>query len=143
MMNQANTMRRLTASVALVALLGACAGPIANSAFEEVASATEQRIGKKPVWIKSAEDEAKVRKTIDELLGKPLSADDAVQVALLNNRRLQSNFSELGIGAADLTSSWRPENPGREVRLRPGHRDRTFHWHRRTQPPGVADDGQY
>lgn len=121
MMSQAITMRRLTASVALVALLGACAGPVANRAFEEVASTTEQRIGKKPVWIKSEEDEAQVRKTIDDLLAKPLSADDAVQVALLNNRRLQGNFSELGIGAADLTSSWRPENPGFSfARLRRG-----------------------
>jgi hypothetical protein len=121
MMTQAITMRRLTASVALVALLGACAGPVANRAFKEVASTTEQRIGQKPVWIKSEEDEVKVRKTIDELLAKPLSADDAVQVALLNNRRLQGNFSELGIGAADLTSSWRPENPGFSfARLRRG-----------------------
>src|SRR5690606_23923867 len=50
--------------------------------------------------------------TLDDLLSKPLTPDAAVKVALLNNRRLQAAFSELGIGAADLTSSWRPENPG-------------------------------
>jgi hypothetical protein len=106
------TLRRLTASIALAAILGACAGPVANGAFDEVATATEQRIGKRPLWIKSEQEEQTVRDTLDKLLAKPLTADDAVQVALLNNRRLQADFAELGIGAADLTSSWRPANPG-------------------------------
>lgn len=104
--------KQLAASLALVALLGACAGPVANRAFDEVATNTEQRIGQRPVWIKNDEDELAVRETLDRLLAKPLSADDAVQVALLANRRLQSSFGELGIGAADLTASWRPPNPG-------------------------------
>lgn len=104
--------RRLAASVALVAILGACAGPVATRAFNEVGTITEQRIGQRAIWIKSEEDEKAVRQTLDGLLSKPLTADQAVQVALLNNRRLQAGFSELGIGAADLTSSWRPENPG-------------------------------
>lgn len=111
-MTKTKSMRHLVMSVSLVATLGACAGPVANRAFDEVASTTEQRIGQKPVWIKSDEDAEKVRKTIDGLLAKPLGADDAVQLALLNNRRLQGGFAELGIGAADLTSSWRPANPG-------------------------------
>jgi len=104
--------RRLAFSIVLVSILGACAGPVANRAFEEVASTSEQRIGQRPAWIKSPEDEQAVRETLNRLLSKPLSPDEAVQVALLNNRRLQAGFSELGIGAADLTSSWRPENPG-------------------------------
>ena len=111
-MNQHTPLRRLAASVALIAILGACAGPVANGAFEEVANATEQRIGQRPLWIKSEQEEQTVRDTLDKLLARPLTADDAVQVALLNNRRLQAGFAELGIGAADLTSSWRPANPG-------------------------------
>lgn len=106
------SLRRFTAAVALMAILGACAGPVATGAFEEVATTTEQRIGKRPLWIKSEQEEQTVRDTLDKLLAKPLTADDAVQVALLNNRRLQADFAELGIGAADLTSSWRPANPG-------------------------------
>ncbi|MFN4277788.1 MAG: TolC family protein [Ferrovibrio sp.] len=105
-------MPRIPSALALLLLLGACAGPVANSAFEDIATATEQRIGQRPAWIKSEEDEKAVRETLDRLLAKPLGADDAVQVALLNNRRLQGSFGDLGIGAADLTSSWRPPNPG-------------------------------
>lgn len=96
----------------LAGLLSACAGPVADRAFDDIATRTAETIDVKPAWIKSDQDEALVRETLATLLGKPLSADDAVQVALLNNRRLQSNFAELGLGAADLTSAWRPANPG-------------------------------
>ena len=54
------TLRRLTASIALAAILGACAGPVANGAFDEVATATEQRIGKRPLWIKSEQGKGTV-----------------------------------------------------------------------------------
>jgi hypothetical protein len=111
-MNAKITLRRLTASVAITAVLAACAGPVATAAFDEVATTAEQRIGQRPLWINSEQEEQTVRDTLDRLLAKPLTADDAVQVALLNNRRLQAGFAELGIGAADLTSSWRPANPG-------------------------------
>jgi len=111
-MKQFTAPQRLTALALVSLVLAGCAGPIANDAFQSVATTTEQRIGQRPLWIKSDEDEKQVRATLDDLLAKPLTADDAVRVALLNNRRLQGSFSELGIGAADLSSAWRPPNPG-------------------------------
>lgn len=110
-------MQRMTAGPALLVLpililLGACAGPVADRAFQDIATQTEQQIGQRPVWIRDEKDEQAVRQTLDRLLAKPVSADDAVQIALLNNRRLQGRLAELGIGAADLTASWRPANPG-------------------------------
>lgn len=105
----------------LAVILSACAGPVADRAFDDIANRATQSIGARPSWIKTDQDEALVRQTLDTLLSKPLSADDAVQVALLNNRRLQGSFAELGIGAADLTSAWRPANPGLSFgRLRRG-----------------------
>ena len=47
-----------------------------------------------------------------ELLAKPLSAEDAVQVALLNNKGLQASFFELGIADADRVQAGRLPNPG-------------------------------
>ncbi len=102
---------QLTAA-ALALLLAGCAGPVADRAFEEVSATAQARIGQAPVWIRSEEDEARVRHELDKILSAPLGPDEAVRVALLNNRRLQSSFAELGIGAADLTASWRPPNPG-------------------------------
>ena len=46
------------------------------------------------------------------LLGKPLTVDDAVQIALLNNRGLQAGFQELGITEAEVVQAGRLPNPG-------------------------------
>lgn len=105
-------LRKLCGLLAAASLLAACAGPVAQRAFENVSDLTAPHTGSKPAWIRSDADEQAVRDTLDRLLAKPLSAEDAVQVALLNNRRLQAGFAELGIGAAELTASWRPANPG-------------------------------
>jgi outer membrane protein TolC len=48
---------------------------------------------------------------ITTLLAKPLSADDAVRLALLNNRSLQATYAELGIAEADLVQAGRIANP--------------------------------
>jgi outer membrane protein TolC len=49
---------------------------------------------------------------VADLLAKPLSADAAVQVALLNNRDLQASLAELGVAEADLVQAGRLRNPG-------------------------------
>jgi len=102
---------RLACAGGLALLLGACAGPVAERAFEEVATGTERYAGQRPAWLRDAADEAALRARLDALLAEPLDADGAVAVALLNNRGLQAAFAEIGIGAADLVRSWRPENP--------------------------------
>ena len=49
--------------------------------------------------------------TLDTMLAKPLGADDAVAVALLNNRGLQARYAALGIVEADLVQAGRLPNP--------------------------------
>ncbi|MGX5733252.1 TolC family protein [Bosea thiooxidans] len=53
--------------------------------------------------------DAKTR--VDQLLRKPLTADAAVQVALLNNRGLQAAFNELGVAEAQMMAASLPPNP--------------------------------
>jgi len=48
---------------------------------------------------------------VHRLLQKQLSADTAVQIALLNNRDLQSSYASLGIAQADLVEAGLLENP--------------------------------
>jgi outer membrane protein TolC len=49
---------------------------------------------------------------VASLLAKgPLSADDAVQVAILSNRGLQAAFAELGMAGSDLVQAGRLPNP--------------------------------
>src|SRR5262249_41354939 len=49
---------------------------------------------------------------VTALLGQPLSADSAVQVALLSNRDLQAAYNDLGISEAAYVQASLPKNPG-------------------------------
>ena len=58
----------------------------------------------------TAED-AKAEARCRHLLVKPLGANEAVQVALLNNPDLQATFEEIGISQADLVQAGLLKNP--------------------------------
>ena len=61
---------------------------------------------------RSDADQDSITARVSELLSKPLTVDDAVQLALLNNRGLQASFQELGIGEAEVVQAGRLPNPG-------------------------------
>lgn len=94
-----------------VLFLGGCASFSADGGFSSVQSLTKERIGKDVTQVKSDADAATVDKTIRPLLAKPLTADDAVTIALLNNRGLQADYAELGIAEANLVQAGRLSNP--------------------------------
>ncbi len=93
-----------------IALAG-CTTFSRDGGFDAVASTAQQRLGKDVRWARSAEERAKNAHQVAELLQRPLSVDDAVQIALLNNGALQASFEELGISEADLVQSGRLPNP--------------------------------
>jgi outer membrane protein TolC len=100
------------ATVALIsATLAGCASFSADGGFARVESTSQERLGKEVKWARTDEDRAILKGRIDELLAKPLSADDAVQLALFNNRGLQAGFYVLGISEADLVQAGRLPNP--------------------------------
>jgi outer membrane protein TolC len=100
------------AAVALAALaLGGCAGFSKDGGFDSVAAETRARLHKDVRWPRTEEEQAKSAAQVAELLAHALSAEDAVQIALLNNRSLQASFEELGISEADLVRSGRLPNP--------------------------------
>jgi outer membrane protein TolC len=98
------------ASLAAMALAG-CATFSSDGGFDAVARTTRARLNKDVRWQRSAEQRAQADRQTAELLQRPLSVDDAVQIALLNNAWLQASFEELGISEADLVQSGRPPNP--------------------------------
>lgn len=102
---------RPIALAATVLFLGGCASFSQDGGFSSVQSLTKERSGQDVQWIKSDDDAASVAKTIDPLLAKPLSVDDAVKIALLNNKGLQASYSELGIAEANLVQAGRLRNP--------------------------------
>lgn len=73
---------------------------------------TRSRIQQDATWLRSEKDTQAARAATHELLAKPLNADDAVKVALLNNRGLQATYADLGIAEADVVQAGRLRNPG-------------------------------
>ena len=102
--------KRLLIGSALLLLAG-CATFSPDGGFSSVESVAKERLNKDVKWVKSDDDANSVRSIVQQLLAKPLSADDAVQIALLNNRGLQATYAELGIAEADLVQAGRMTNP--------------------------------
>ncbi len=92
-------------------ILAGCAGVSKKAAFSEVQQQVDKRIGFPIHWNTSANPADEVAHTIKELLGRPLVADTTVQIALLNNRRLQATYEEIGIAYAAVVDAGSISNP--------------------------------
>ena len=93
-------------------LLAGCASFSQDGGFAVVEQAAEQQLDKQLSWTKTTEERAVVAERVAELLAQPLSADAAVQIALLNNPGLQASFDQLGISEAERVQAGRIPNPG-------------------------------
>jgi outer membrane protein TolC len=101
----------LICTAALQAALCACTGFSEDGGFGAVAAAAHSRLHQDVVWPRSDAESAKSAAAVAELLSHPLTPEDAVQVALLNNRELRGAFEELKISEADLVQAGRLSNP--------------------------------
>ncbi|MCP4738011.1 MAG: TolC family protein [Bosea sp.] len=93
------------------ALLGGCAGFSPDGGMAPIQAAAYAEIGKEVTKIGDDQAALTAKARVDQLLRKPLTADSAVQVALLNNRGLQAAFNELGIAEAQMVAASLPPNP--------------------------------
>src|SRR5438046_3772111 len=93
------------------AALAGCAHVDPNPAFRELANTVHLRTGKRVQWNRGTAQDAEAQAAVASLLRHPLTADAAVQVALLNNRNLQATYEELGIAQADLVETGLLRNP--------------------------------
>lgn len=99
-------------------VLGACATAIPGvytepkAGFANIASQITPAIGKRTVFAETqAENEALKKQVHGMVHRKTISADTAVQVALLNNKGLQASYANVGLSAADAWQESTPENP--------------------------------
>jgi cobalt-zinc-cadmium efflux system outer membrane protein len=88
-----------------------CASLSPDPAFEEVAAVVNERGGLRIHWNQGTEEDARVAAAVDALLSKELTADTAVQIALLNNPSLQATYASLGVAQADLVQAGLMRNP--------------------------------
>ena len=92
-------------------LLAGCAGLSRDGGVDDVARMTQERIAQ-PAPLKRDRDARAVQSEIQALLSRPLGADAAVRVALLNNEGLQARLADLAISEADFVQAGRLPNPG-------------------------------
>ena len=103
--------KRMLALALGASVLGGCASFSQDGGFGAVEQTAQERVGKELKWAKTDTDRDAIDRRVAQLLGKPLSVDDAVQIALLNNKGLQAAFYELGVSEADLVQAGRLPNP--------------------------------
>lgn len=105
--------QRVFAAMLTLAFLGGCATFSTDGGLESVQTAGKERgLAQNVTWLKTDKDAETARAAIKKLLAAPLTADNAVQIALLNNRGLQATYAELGIAEADVVQAGRLRNPG-------------------------------
>lgn len=104
----------LTGAASLMLTLSGCASLSSDGGFDAVEKAVSARLGASTqvAWQRSPADQPRIEQRVSELLARPLGVDDAVQLALLNNRGLQAAYADLGITEAELVQAGRLPNPG-------------------------------
>ena len=94
-----------------IGVLTGCASVPKEAGFPDVQNIIEQRIGRWVHWNQGTSEDAAVVDAVRSMLQQELTIDEAVQIALLNNRSLQATYEELGIAQADLVQAGLLRNP--------------------------------
>ena len=98
-------------AIASAVLLSACRSFTPDGGMDTVAAVAGGGLNKNIVRIGSPADAAMAQGEVSRLLHAPLSADAAVQIALLNNPGLQAAYNRLGVAEAVAVQASRPPLP--------------------------------
>ena len=104
-------MMRLTVAASAVLVLAGCASFSPDGGMGRVADLTKERTGQSVSLQRTEQGVSAAKVRVADILKQPLSADTAVELALLNNRGLQANLNQLGIAESNLVQAGRPANP--------------------------------
>ena len=104
-------------ALALIVLTG-CSGMQRGMGFDQVSQEVQQRTNMRVVWNSGTPEDEQATHAVHDLLQQELTADAAVQIALLNNRELQALYEELHIAQADLVQAGLLRNPIFDAQIR-------------------------
>lgn len=105
-------LRSPIAALVSLALLSGCASFSADGGMNDVAALTKDRTGQIAQRTSTDQERLQKDKTVRDLLSRPLTADSAVHIALINNPGLQAKLSALGVAESALVQAGRMRNPG-------------------------------
>jgi outer membrane protein TolC len=105
-------LRRARLAVLLgAALLIGCAGTVVESNQRELQQLARERLGSELRWLTTDEARRQARADVDAVLARPLTADDAVRIALTTHPGLQAALFQGAAESAAATQSARLPNP--------------------------------
>ncbi len=99
------------AALAILGLLVGCASLPSQHGFADIERLATERLGPEIRWNTGNKEDAKVAQAVRKLLERPLTAEAAVQIAVLNSHVLQASYETLGIARADLIQAGLVKNP--------------------------------
>ena len=94
-----------------VFLFSGCVSIPLNAGFDEVKATVHERSRTEIFWNNGTDLDLQATEKLSSLLKGKLTAEEAVQVALLNNRDLQAVYSDIGVAQADLVQAGLLNNP--------------------------------
>lgn len=100
---------RLAAAVSAAMALAGCASLPPERAYAETSDAVEARLGIAPTH--RSDRSASTPYVAAEVPSQPLTVDDAIRIAFVQNPRMQEAYARIGIGRADLEDARRLSNP--------------------------------
>ena len=92
-------------------LLAGCQTFSPDGGMGVTSSFAKQQLGADVIAIRGADDASLARARVQYLIKQTMTANTAVQIALLNNRGLQAAYNELGIAEATMVTESLPPNP--------------------------------
>lgn len=102
---------RLLLILIAAVLLSGCAGFSPDGGITPVALHAESMLQKQVSVIRNEDDATNAYAAVKKLSRKMMTADAAVQIALLNNRGLQAAYNELAVAEATMVGDSLPPNP--------------------------------
>jgi outer membrane protein, heavy metal efflux system len=117
-MNRHNSRAPAIALAALLITLSACAQVPTQQGLSDLQSPIRQAWSADPVWPQSAPERDTLAATSKVVLEKPLTADSAVRLTLLNSPRLQALYQNLDVSYAQVVQAGLISNPVLEGKIK-------------------------
>jgi outer membrane protein TolC len=108
---QWTSIRRVATAALCGLMVGACKTLSPDAGMDVVAGLASDVLHKDVVAVRTPEEASAARARVARLLRRQLTADSAVQVALLNNRGLQAAYNDLGLAEAAMVEASLPPSP--------------------------------
>lgn len=102
---------RRALAIAMLSALGGCSTMPHERGVSEIHTLVDQRSGGAHAWMADSDNRAETDAVVKTITSQPLTVDAAVQIALLRNPSMQSEYARLGIAQADIYEASRISNP--------------------------------